>query len=723
MTYLAEFKNAMNNRNFPKFLQLWEEYCTSDQVDVEEFTELLQAIKNSEFAKSFGKLVETAVPLWQCIKEKNDSYNVLKLLIDLQNTNTPALAELSQQALKEKYSNDSQFNERLRLIGLRTRENFQGALANYDLLAHMDKNQFVYHTGGWGAGEIVDISSLRQQVTVEFEKVGGKKHFTFDNAFKALLPLHTNHFLVRRFAFADELEKEARDNPVEAVKLLLRDLGPKTAAEIKDELCELVIPEDDWVKWWQNARTKLKKDPLIEFPDSIKEPFKIRKSEITQEEQLHKAIQNNTEIDEVIQSTYNLLRDQPEMKKNKDISSKLRDRLSEQLKNPEITPSQELQIHLTLETHFGHQIDGKSVKDRILNQKNIEDLIHGIEIVALKKRAMTLVKEVREDWITILLNLLMSIKHSALRDYIVKELNQGESKEQFDKALENLLQHPERYPEAFIWYFQTVINEEDSSLPYSGKEGHCQIFDAFLVLLSKIESKPEYKELTKKMYMMLSGKRYELVRTIFQGASLDFVKEFLLLASKCHTLSDHDMKTLRSLAAVVHPSLGKDTPKERDIVEESVIWTTEEGLRKVQEKVKHIGTVEVVENAREIEAARALGDLRENSEYKFAQEKRARLQGQLKHLSDQIKHARVISKEDIDLDKVGVGNIVEVVDSQGNKSEYTILGPWEADPDNNVLSFQSQLAKTMRGCKKGESFQFKEEKLRVNKIGSFFDKR
>ena len=45
----------------------------------------------------------------------------------------------------------------------------------------------------------------------------------------------------------------------------------------------------------------------------------------------------------------------------------------------------------------------------------------------------------------------------------------------------------------------------------------------------------------------------------------------------------------------------------------------------------------MVENAREIEAARALGDLRENSEFKFAQERRARLQSELKTLSSTIK--------------------------------------------------------------------------------------
>ena len=141
------------------------------------------------------------------------------------------------------------------------------------------------------------------------------------------------------------------------------------------------------------------------------------------------------------------------------------------------------------------------------------------------------------------------------------------------------------------------------------------------------------------------------------------------------------MKILRSLTEVVHPSLAP--PKQRRGVKEDdqneEIWTTEEGYLKVQERIRQIGTVEMVENAREIEAARALGDLRENSEFKFAQERRTRLQSELKTLSSQLNRARIITPDDIHMDEVGIGNTVNVKDSKGNKTLYTILGPWDTD--------------------------------------------
>lgn len=720
MTYLDDFRNRISNREFQKFLQLWEEYCTSDHVDPEEFLELLQMIKASEFSKPFGKLVETAIPLWQTIQDKSGSYKVLKALIDLQQTNSPNLADLSLQALKERYGQDPQMNERLRLVGLRTRENFQGALSNYDLLSHMDKGKFVFHPGGWGTGEIVEISPIRQQVAIEFENVSGRKHLTFENAFKTLLPLQNEHFLVRRFADPDNLEKDAKDDPVGIMKMLLRDLGPKTAGEIKDLLCELVIPEAEWTKWWQGVRAKLKKDPIIEPPESLKDPFHLRKTELSHEDRLHKAIQNKTTLDDIIQTAYNFVRDLPTQKQKAEVKNAMRDKLIANIADPNLTPAQELQICMLLEGHFGHKIDEKAVDAIVQKSDKIEDLINAIDIIALKKRALVLVRDNRKDWEALFLRMLGSVKQSNLRDYILSELCEPASRPHLEKELRNLMRHPEKAPDLIVWYCQKIMGEKSEELPFSDKEGQCQFFEAFLVLYSYLENKAESKDLLKKMYTILSGKRYAIVRQIMAGSSLEFIKEFLLLASKCQSLSDHDMKILRSLAEVANPALGKERTKSAS--DQHVIWTTEEAYLRVQEQVRHIGTVEIVENAREIETARGHGDLRENAEYKSALEKRSRLQGQLKTLSDQLHRARIITKQDISLNEVGVGCIVDISDHRGKITTYTILGPWDANPDKNILSFQSKLAQAMIGCKPGESFQFRDDKMKISGLKSYFDR-
>ena len=110
MGYLEEFQAQINNRNFAKFLQLWEEYCTCDIVEVEELDYLLKLLKNSDFAKPFGKVVETTLPLWEKINDPESSYQIMRHLIDIQTTNSPILADISLKLLTQKYRHDPLFN-------------------------------------------------------------------------------------------------------------------------------------------------------------------------------------------------------------------------------------------------------------------------------------------------------------------------------------------------------------------------------------------------------------------------------------------------------------------------------------------------------------------------------------------------------------------------------------------------------------------------------------
>ncbi len=721
MSYLEDIRIQVNQRNLSKFLQLWEEYCTSDQVDYEEFQQLLLLVKNSDFAIPFGTIVETAVPLWQQLTNPAESYQILKLLIDLQTTNSASLGELTFNALKERYSSDPQFSERIRLIGLRTRENFQGALSSYDLLAHMQNGKFVLHLGGWGTGEIMEISSVRQQITLEFEKASGRRHLAFENAFKTLVPLTDDHFLSRRFGHPDLLEKEAKEDPVGVIKLLLRDLGPKSAAEIKDELCELIIPENEWTKWWQGTRSKLKKDPMIEAPDGLKDPFRLRKTELSHRDRMHKVTHAKEDLDAFIRNAYNFLRDLPNTNENQEVRQAMKAQLADLLKDGSLSAPQELQIHLCLDLFFQNPATIQVIKEQILHLQDPQSIIAAIDIVALQKRLLGLIRELRADWIQIFLNTIPILSHSTLRDYLISELNKGEAKTALKNSLDQLLHHPESAPDYFLWYFQTILASKDEALPFSSREEQCRLFESFLILMHKLENRPEQRLFVKKMYNYLIGKRYAVVRHIMDLASLSYVEEFLLLAAKCHSLEDHDKKIFRSLAAVVYPELGKEKNDVENEFDANVIWTTEEAYLRIQAQAHHISTSEMVDNALEIQDARALGDLRENSEFRFAKEKRARLTQWLKMLLEQLNRARVITKDDIHTEEVGIGSCVRLQDAKGNQFQYTILGPWDADPEKNILSFQSKLAQAMLGCRKGENFRFKDDEMTVVDIRSYLE--
>lgn len=718
MSYLKDFRERIENNDYPGFLKIWEEYCYGDQVDAEELILTLQAIKNSEMSSSFGLQVERILPLWRDITDPQLADEALQLIFDLQTTQSEELADLATTYLQKKHPDDPLFMDKARLIGLRNRTQFQGCIRNYELLTHMKKGNFVFHTAGWGTGEIVDASWVREEITLEFEYVIGHQSLSFEKAFKTLLILPSSHFYARRFGDPDALEAEARNHPGEIIRLLLKDLGPKTAAEIKEELNELVIPSKDWNRWWQTARAKIKKDTKIQSPKELKKPFRLREKEIPHEVELHKALENNPSVNATIQMVYTFLRDFPETLKNKEFKASLQTKLSEIFEKEEINESQKLQLFFFLEDLSVPQ-SKDSLRTLIQDSPHIADTIRSIEVIGFQKRAMQLVRKNKENWKEIFLDLFFTLESNLLRDFLLVELEN--QREDLQNKLNHLLIHPLSYPEVFVWYFQKIIDKK-SNHPFSDANGKNRFFEGLLILLDHVEKKAPYKDLSKKVHHLITGQRYKIVREIMQQSTLEEVKEYLLLATKCQSLEDHDIKILYSLAEVAHPTLARlRKEKNPSVQEESILWTTQEGYQKTQERIQHIATSETIQNAKEIETARALGDLRENAEFKAALEKRDRLQSELKFLSDQIASARILTPDHVPVDEVGIGSVVDCNDSKGVHIRFTLLGPWDADPEKHILSFQSKLAQAMKGKTVGEQFAFQSERFTITNIGSFFD--
>ena len=716
MDYFKQFVAHIQNNDYPAFLNLWEEYCMGDEIDPEELKRILEAAKRSTFVESFGKYVEQILELWKTIEDPNQSHTIIKLIFDIQTSDSPQLIDLAFDYLEKNYETDPRFVENMRLIGLRDKKQCRNVISKYELLKHMLPGNFVFHTSGWGVGEIMEVSFLREQLSLEFDYVSGLKDFTFENAFNTLIPIPSDHFLALRFGRPDYLEKQAKEQPVEVIHMLLRDLGPKTAFDIKEEMCDLIIPAQDWVKWWQTARVKLKKDTKIAVPAESKGAFSLREEELPHEERLSKALEEKPGPNNLIQLVFAHLRDFPQTLKNETFKQTLKQKLTDSLNFPEVDTGQKLQILYFLQD-LTDQKEFSPIKDIITQESNIKALIDSIEVTAFKKRTLQMIKAYRPDWQQIFIDLFLNLDPAPLRELIMEELLAAEKRSDVEKTLEKLLANPERYPQTLLWYFQKITGK--NTLPYNNPEGRSRFFEAFFILMSHLEKAGE-KDMVKKMINQMTKARFALVRKIMQDATKQAVQEILLLASKCHSIEDHDLKTLHSLAEVVHPSLKslRKTDKTEEV--DDTIWTTQAGLDKIKQRIEEIGSVEMIENAREIEEARSHGDLRENAEFKAACERRDRLQSELKLLSDQIHKSRVLTIADVDVKAAGIGTVIEC-QAKDETLTFTLLGPWDAMPEQNILSFQSKLAKAMIGKKVGESFEHQDKSYTILTIRNYFD--
>lgn len=106
--------------------------------------------------------------------------------------------------------------------------------------------------------------------------------------------------------------------------------------------------------------------------------------------------------------------------------------------------------------------------------------------------------------------------------------------------------------------------------------------------------------------------------------------------------------------------------------------------------------------AERIATARAFGDLSENEEYSSARAEQKTVENRILEIEDILKTAKIIRAGSHD--KVVIGAKV-TVSIAGKKSEYSVVGPVEADPLNGKISDVSPIGKALLGKKAGESFE------------------
>ena len=131
---------------------------------------------------------------------------------------------------------------------------------------------------------------------------------------------------------------------------------------------------------------------------------------------------------------------------------------------------------------------------------------------------------------------------------------------------------------------------------------------------------------------------------------------------------------------------------------------TAAGLKRLQEELKHLQSVERPRIAQEIEAARAHGDLRENAEYHAAKEKQGYIEGRIIDLTSYVAKAEVIDVSKFKgQNKVMFGATVELMNVENERQvSYRIVGEFEADLKKQWISVTSPVARGLIGKEAGD---------------------
>jgi transcription elongation factor GreA len=128
------------------------------------------------------------------------------------------------------------------------------------------------------------------------------------------------------------------------------------------------------------------------------------------------------------------------------------------------------------------------------------------------------------------------------------------------------------------------------------------------------------------------------------------------------------------------------------------------GYEKLEQELKRLKSVDRPTIVKEIEEARAHGDLSENAEFHAAKERQGHIVSRMRVVEDRLARAQVIDPSGQVADQVRFGLTVELEDTEtGEKVTYTILGEEESDAANGRISVTSPVARALLGKGVGDS--------------------
>ena len=130
---------------------------------------------------------------------------------------------------------------------------------------------------------------------------------------------------------------------------------------------------------------------------------------------------------------------------------------------------------------------------------------------------------------------------------------------------------------------------------------------------------------------------------------------------------------------------------------------TEENIKKLQEELDYRMTVKRAEIAKEKMIAAAHGDRSENAEYKAACAEYRENDNRIQYLMTMISTATIIDESSIDKSVIGINSKARIkFIEEDDEDVVTLVTTMDMDPENMLISIESDLGKALKGKKAGD---------------------
>ena len=712
---IAYYKKALHRyitkKSFSNVKEVWHKLVQLAPDEAEFFYHAESKIARTISTERAVQLLEDLYPHFKNEGDWDRAVELLKRVLSYDPKNAWARKEIVE-CFEAKHAEHSNLDEYIRVSNInQSWRPIHEAIADFEKHISFDTGNFVFHRS-WGIGRIREING--DDITIDFAKKRGHQ-MSLKMAINALDVLPRDHIWVLRAVWKKQkLHDLVKKNPVWALKTVIRSLGNAAdMKKIKGELVPAVLTPGEWSSWSTKARQILKTNPDFGTLTDKVDHFVVRDQPITYEEKtFNKFKAEKTFFDRV--KTVEEFVEYVEKEGGDGIDSEFFREMFEYfatfVRNPAQVNEYVISSVIVLRdmvTKFPF-LKGDlelSFDDFYQQIDDLEGVFSRIDSTDLKRRFLSLVRKHDRNWGPVFARLL---PYHLSRDILV-DLEKHGQRELIVAFIARVHENYRDMRESFVWLVKNC--EDDPWFEELGIGFEKRLIAMIHILdltFRDIDNRKEVsynRKINKQVhtYLIKEGR----LQTFLDEASEESVSRIFTLVSD---VKDMDPKELLDLKQRVLNRFPDFRFYGEDVVEASgkkTLYCTSSKYDAKQAEYKHLQEVEVPQNSKEIEQAREYGDLKENAEYKAAKERQDSLNTRAARIKTELERARIVKPSDVDPQKVGFGTRVTLKDLEdGGEMIYTILGPWESDPDAGVINYQSPLGAKLMQRREGEEVDF-----------------
>ncbi|HVR38761.1 MAG TPA: GreA/GreB family elongation factor, partial [Thermoanaerobaculia bacterium] len=544
-----------------------------------------------------------------------------------------------------------------------------------EIWLNYDEGEMFFMTGR-GAGIVTELNPELGICRLDFEKEK-RVSVPLGAAVKFLQPLPKGHVLREKFADPDKLKKEATSSAPQFVARVLQSFGrPMTMPEIRDAVIG-IVPDDKWTSWWTSAR---KNPQVVVSGTGAKATYAWTGSA----DAAASAVRRDFDRAEPKAKLELAKKHSARSKELADyFSSSLASEATRIARTDAALAWQILTVLETLPGEYTATIEPKSLLTGAMASRTVA----AIGDKPMREKALAVVRENHPDWTKVYSEAFFLDDEPRLLTIIFSALEEAGQTEIRDRLIDETLRYPRRHPRAFYWYVKR-LNDDESLADKATYTLLFQIMDA----LTHDEFSPVRARLKD-----LFDKGGLAIRIITNQNNEEQARKLVEILDRYGMIEEYRRENVKSAAVMKHPSLLEPQAEP--------VYTTAESLERKRAELVQLKNVEIPANSKALQAAREMGDLRENFEYKAARARAEYLAARVGELQSELSRVRVLEPGQIDVSVVRIGTKITL--SNGDVlRDITILGPWESDPEHGVYSNQSEVAKKLMGHATGDIVTF-----------------